>query len=267
MLNHNGNGAPLNEDLCGCQTQGCPDCAQDAATVSRSEADAIDNETSATTPVCMPYLPPTLALAHVEIASLDRHVVTLRKHIADRDALIGRKVAYMTQLELAHADDHKRINNLTLTVRELEALIIKRDEELAEKRASFTYESNARLDTLARANSLQMSIFALEDRLKGYEADMKGTMVSLEDARASNARHEAHIAELQGSLVMMTEMASEAAKDADKYMNDGAELSDLLRDSGKREDRMHETLMGIRALAESSGLTDAEKVALILRLA
>jgi hypothetical protein len=105
-----------------------------------------------------------------------------------------------------------------------------------------------------------MSIYALEDRIAGFERDMSGTVKELDDARE-------HIARLQGSLVMMTEIADIASKDADKYLNDGAELSDLLRDSGKREDRAHETLMGIRALAESDMLTDAEKVALILRLA
>jgi hypothetical protein len=66
---------------------------------------------------------------------------------------------------------------------------------------------------------------------------------------------------------MMTEIADVASKDADKHLDNARDLSDLLTDSGKREDRAHETLMGIRALAESNGLTDAEKVALILRLA
>jgi len=201
----------LNEDECGCQTQGCVDCAQDA--VARSEADAIDN-------MCQPA-----------------------KHI---DA---------------------RYENLTLTIRDLEAAIARRDAELVEKRAAVIYQSNEKLDTLVRANSLQMSIYDLEDRILGYERDMAGTVKELEIARDSNARHEAHIAELQGSLVRMTTMASEAATEADKHLNIGAELSDLLNDSGKREDRMHETLMGIRALAESNSLTDNEKVALILRLA
>jgi chromosome segregation ATPase len=270
MLNHNGTGNASLEDLCGCQDLACKDCAADAARVGAvSEGSAVDGETSApTTPVaCTPYLPPTLVLAHLEIASLDRHVVTLRKHIAQRDALIGSKVAYMTQLELAHVDDHKRIENLTLTVRELEALVIKRDAELTEKRSLLTYVSNMHFDAVARADSLQTSIETLEGRIRGYERDMSGTVKELEDARDSNARKAEHVAELQSSLVMMTEMASEAAKDADKYMNDGAELSQLLHDSGKREDRAHETLMGIRALAESDSLTDAEKVALILRLA
>lgn len=237
MLNHNVNGATLNEDECGCQTQGCPDCAADSA--SRSEAAAIDGETSATTVACTPWLPSTLAVAHLEIVALDNTVITLRKALGDRDAVIGRKVGYMAQLELAHADDHKRIENLTLTIRELEALILRRDQEIAEKRAAIIYESNVKLDTLARANSLQMSIYELEDRIAGFERDMEGTLKELEIARM----------------------------DAEKHLNIGAELSDLLNDSGKREDRAHETLMGIRALAESQSLTDNEKVALILRLA
>ena len=257
-----------NEDECGCQTLNCFDCAQDAVARTASEANAIDNMVTATTPVvCTPYLPSTLPFAHMEIVTLDGMVVTLRGLISERDAIIGRKIAYLTQLELAHADDAKRINNLTLTIRELEALIIKRDAELTEKRAAVTYESNAKLDTLARANSLQMSIFTLEDRIKGYEADMSGTVKELEDARDSNARKDDHIEELKSSLAMMTEIASAAAKDADAHLNTGAELSDMLDASGKREDHMYETLQGIKALAESNALTDAEKVALILRLA
>jgi len=280
MLNHNGTGTgngnldDWRTDLCGCHDLECADCREDAAREgAMDEASAVDGETSApTTPVvseadaidnqfgwpttpaaCKPYLPSTLAFAHMEIVSLDAAVTTLRKHIAERDQIIGRKVAYLTQLELAFNDAEKRIENLTITTRELEAMIIKRDEEIATKRAAVIYESNQKLDAFSRANSLQMSIYALEDRIAGHEADMKGTL--------------ARVAELESSLVMMTEIADVAAKDADKYLNDGAELSDLLRDSGKREDRAHETLMGIRALAESDMLTDAEKVALILRLA
>jgi len=212
MLNHNANGATLNEDECGCQT-GCNDCAQDAVARAADEAAAIDN-------MCQPA-----------------------KHI---DA---------------------RYENLNLVIRDLEAAIARRNTELVEKRMLLTYQSNMHFDAIARAESLQMSIDTLEDRIHGYERDMSGTVKELEDARDSNARKDEDIAELQSSLVMMTEMASEAAKDADKHLNIGAELSDLLNDSGKREDRMHETLMGIRALAESNSLTDNEKVALILRLA
>jgi len=265
---HNGNDWRRGlEDLCGCQDIGCSDCREDAArTGAMDEAAAIDGACAAPSPSRTPHLPTTLPFAHMEIVSLNDQIGTLRKHIAERDAIIGRKVAYLTQLELAHADDAKRIENLVLTTRELEAAIVRRDEELVVKRTSLMHEINAKLDALARANSLQMSIYALEDRILGYERDMSGTVKELEDARDSNARKDEHIAELQSSLVMMTEMASEAAKDADKHLNIGAELSDLLTDSGKREDHAYETIAGIRALATSESLSDHERIALILRL-
>ena len=81
------------------------------------------------------------------------------------------------------------------------------------------------------------------------------------------AELESSLANSQLALKIMSENLTSASSDAERYMDDARELSEMLTESTKREDRMHETLMGIRALAESNGLTDAEKVALILRLA
>ena len=78
---------------------------------------------------------------------------------------------------------------------------------------------------------------------------------------------ESSLADSQLALKIMSEVGTSASSDAERYMDDARELSEMLTESTKRENRMHETLMGIRALAESNGLTDAEKVALILRLA
>lgn len=101
--------------------------------------------------------------------------------------------------------------------------------------------------------TLNDEITSLMGRIDGYEKDMASTLE--------------HIEELKSSLRMMTEIADVAARDADKHGADVRDLSRMLESSGKREDRMHETLMGVRALAESNALTDHEKVALILRLA
>lgn len=247
-----------------------------------SEAAVIDNEAgAAATPIARtPYLPTTLPMAHVEIVSLNCEVTLLRKHISERDAIIGRKVAYLTQLELAAKYESERMENLSLTVRDLEAALIKRDAELVEKRTALIYQSNQTINAEARVESLQMCVDTLRDkvtrrdetieeltgehadarsnvqhlmeRIDGYERDMAGTLE--------------RIAELESSLAMMIEIADVAAKDADKNLDNARDLSVLLDDSVKREDRAHETLIGIRAFAESTSLCDHEKVALILRL-
>lgn len=92
----------------------------------------------------------------------------------------------------------------------------------------------------------------LMDRINNYERDMASTLE--------------HIEELKSSLAMMTEIADVASRDADKNLDNARDLSVLLDDSGKREDRAYETLLGVRAFAESDALSDHEKVALILRL-
>jgi len=263
--NPNSNGAPLAEDLCGCQSINCSDCAEDAVhgdakdlygyydarREGASEADAVDGETNAPTATftgaseaaavdgmwgefvapAKPYLPSTLAFSHMEIVSLDREITRLRKHIADRDAIIGRKVAYLTQLELAHADDHKRIENLTLTTRELEALIIKRD-------TSLMHEINEKIDAEARAESLQQSVTALENKIADNDIAFR----------------------------IMSEVSSVATSDAEKYMDDARSLNEMLDDSIKRENHAYQTIAGVRALATSDTLTDEERIALILRL-
>jgi len=225
-----------NEDECGCQTEGCNDCMQDA--VGR-QADADAREAAALDSMCQPA-----------------------KHIRD-------------------VVNNARYENLTLTVRELEAAIARRDGELVEKRAQAIADSNYKRDAEAAITRLQddlenyrtdlgnarfriaklaesgvrksRQIVDLESRVEAFEKDMAGTMASLEAS--------------QWALKLMTETAELASTDADKHMDNARDLSDLLSDSGKREDRAHETIMGIRALAESNMLTDAEKVALILRLA
>jgi chromosome segregation ATPase len=193
-----------NEDECGCQTIGCPDCAQDQVARQADEAAAIDSM----------FMP------------------TTTKHI---DA---------------------RIESLTLTVRDLESAIARRNTELFDKRAALIHESNKSRDLEGQVESLKKSIDTLTWRLKGYEKDMSGTMFVLDGARLE-------IAELKASLQAMTDLAEQ---EGDAHQSVSQELSDMLEKSGRREDEQYETLMGVRALAQSDMLTDAEKVSLILRM-
>ena len=197
-----------------------------------SEGFAVDSETSATTPVARtPYLPTLLPVAHVEIVSLNCEVTLLRKHISD---------------------DAKRMENLSLTVRELESAIIKRDAEIAEKRAMVIHHSNETLNAEARCESLQLNVDVLREKVTRRDE-------TIEEWRGEHA-------DACTNVKYLADRVKSLEADMAGTLDNVSELSRLLEASGRREDRSHETLMGITALAESAALTDAEKVALILRL-
>ena len=237
--------------------------------VALTEAAAVDGMFSAPAKPAArtPFLPMTLPFAHAEIMSLCDEITTLRGHARERAQIVCDQIVRVRELNADVKDNHVRIEGLKATVRDLEVAIYKRDAELVEKRAMVIHHSNQTLNAEARVEGLQMCVDVLTEKVARRDETIEEWRGEHADA-LTNVQHLAdHIEELKSSLAMMTEIADVAARDADKHLDNARDLSQLLDDSGKREDRSHETLMGIRALAESAGLSDHEKVALILRLA
>lgn len=84
------------------------------------------------------------------------------------------------------------------------------------------------------------------------QEEMECTLKALEDARRVN--------------LILLEMSEAAERDAARAHKNACELSTLLEAVENRAFQMHETLLGVRAFAESDVLSDHERVALILRL-
>ena len=199
-----------------------------ALTARISEAVAIDNET-AITPVRV--LPLVTLTCHEIIIAQDASLASAARDVYVKSQVILELDATVTLLEDAcndHEQDNERMN--AEIERHLEQI-----EELT-----------------GEHNDAASNVASLLARVTAYEADMEGTLKALADARKAS--------------VILLDAADTASKDADRAVASAKLLQTMLDASGKREDEQYETLMGVRALAQSDMLTDAEKVALILRM-
>lgn len=242
--------------------------------VALTEGAAIDGETSAeAVRARTPYLPYSLAFAHVEIVSLNCEVALLRKHLNERDDALTHKIDQLISadvyLRIAQGDCETLIEVRVAheaRIKELEGAIYKRDAELVEKRTALIYASNQFLDAKARVESLQMCVTTLDGkvaRLTDYLRESQEANSNLFDMRVEL---EGRIADKDDALRVIMAEAETVSRDADAQGRNVMALNEMLEISGKREDEQYELLQGIRAMAASDHLTDGEKVSMILRL-
>ena len=239
-----------------------------------SEGFAVDCETSATTVPATPavpaastvWLPQSLPFAHAAILNLNDVVQSMNKHvkaqaeinsdlvirIRDLNEDVRAGHTRIAELNAELAEKRTRIDGLTLAVRDLESAIYKRDAEIAQKSAMVIHHSNETQNAEARVESLQMNVDVLREKVARRDE-------TIEEWKGEHA-------DALTNVQYLADRVKSMESDMSGTLDNARELAQLLDASGKREDRMHETIIGVRAFAESDTLSDHEKVALIVRL-